>query len=112
MGKIIFNSLRWFIKSYLILPKFQYDFRPSRSCTDNLVTFSNRIHVANLSGLLSLFTACVFIDITGAFDNIAPSALVETIRELGIPAKICKFIQNLIIERELFFVKNVHSVIP
>ena len=40
------------------------------------------------------------------FDNVQLSILIKTLRNLGVPAKICKFIQNLVMERELYFVNN------
>jgi len=64
---------------------------------DNLTAFSNRIHAANMTGhCLRLYRHSVR----------QPSILIKTLRDLGIPAKICKFIQNLVMEREFYFVRN------
>jgi len=90
---------------YLILPEFQFGFRLAHSYANNLVTFSNRILLAGC------FTVCIFIDITDAFDNIQPSILIETLRGLGVPAKICKFIQNLVIERNSILLEIVSLTI-
>lgn len=100
MERVVYFRLRWWTESHLIIPEIQMGFRPSRLCIDNLTTLTNHIHAANLAGQ---FTVCVFVDIVGAFDNVIPSILVDTLRNLGIPAKLRRFIQNLTSEREVFF---------
>ncbi|CAL1672326.1 unnamed protein product [Lasius platythorax] len=49
-------------------------------------------------------TACLFLDIQGAFDNVVPAVLVSQLVELGIPAKVSWFVYQLISRRELQFV--------
>jgi len=54
----------------------------------------------------------VFLDIAGAFDNVIPSILVRDLRTLGFPAKICKFVENLLSERYIQFVRNGDLIEP
>jgi len=46
--RMVYRRLQWIIETLFFLPEFQFGFRNSRSCTDNLVTFTNRIHSAFL----------------------------------------------------------------
>jgi len=100
--RLVYRRLQWEIETRFLLPEFQSGFRTSRSCTDNL-TLSNRIHSAFLIGA---FILVVFLDIEGAFDNVSPSILVQDLREIGLPAQICKFIENLLSERHIYYTQN------
>jgi len=51
-------------------------------------------------------TVSIFLDIKGAFDNVIPNILIQDLQKIGIPARIRKFIQNLVSERLLHFVVN------
>jgi len=68
-----------------------------------LVTLTNRIHSAFLTGASTLV---VFLDIEEAFDNVIPSILVQDLREIGLPAQTCKFIENLLSERHIYYTQN------
>jgi len=99
LERMIYRRLQWAVESYFIFPEFQYGFRSSRSCTDNLVILTARIH----SFLCEAFTAAVFLDIASAFDNVIPSILIQDLRDIGFPAQICKFIKNLLTERHIYY---------
>jgi len=83
------------LKHDFLLPDFQSGFRNFRFCTDNLVTFTNRIHSAFLN---NSFTIAVFLDIAGAFDNVIPQILIQELRNAGFPTCFCKLIENLLVE--------------
>jgi len=77
-------------------------FHPSRSCNNSLVTFTNYIlRVVSTEE----FLVAAFLDITGAFDNVHPLAISE-LKNAGAPASIKKFVENLIIVRTVYFIKN------
>jgi len=105
----IYRRLQWTIETRFILPEFQYGFRNSRSCTDNLVVLTNRIHSALLN---NAYTVAVFLDIAGAFDNVIPSILIQELREEGFPPHFCKFLENLLSERLIFAVRNADLTGP
>jgi len=44
LEKMIYQRLVWLIETQFLLPEFQAGFRNSRSCIDNIITFTNRIH--------------------------------------------------------------------
>jgi len=103
LEKMIYRRLSWLIETQFLLPEFQAGFRSSRSCADNLITWTNRIQQGFL-GRAS--TVAAFLDIAGAFDNVIPSILVADLRECGFPARLCKFIENLLSERRIFSTIN------
>jgi len=70
---------------------------------DNIITLTNRIHWGFLK---KRSTIAVFLDIAGAFDNVIPSILFEDLREIGLLAKVCKFIENLLSERQIYSIIN------
>ncbi|XP_018393520.1 PREDICTED: uncharacterized protein LOC108772485 [Cyphomyrmex costatus] len=58
------------------------------------------------SSLVIFIPKAVFLDITGAFDNILPSAVLDELKDAGVPATIRKFIENLIVERSVQFLEQ------
>jgi len=103
LEKMVYRRLQWTVETQFMLPEFQAGFRNFRSCIDNLTILTNHIHLAcmNKSPLIA-----VFLDVAGAFDNVIPSILLEDLRVMGLPARICKFIENLLTERFIRFVRN------
>jgi len=101
--RMIYRRLQWTAESHFIFPEIQAGFRSSRSCIDNLTTLTNNIHLAFTSKAPLI---AVFLDIAGAFDNVIPSILIHDLRTLGFPARICKFVDNLLGERYIQFVRN------
>ncbi|XP_018359767.1 PREDICTED: uncharacterized protein LOC108759015 [Trachymyrmex cornetzi] len=47
-----------------------------------------------------------FLNITGAFDNVHPSAIMNELKNVGTPAVIRKFVENLIIARTVHFLED------
>jgi len=103
LERMVYRRLQWTAESRFFLPEFQSGFRNSRSCIDNLVILTNRIHTAFLR---KASTVAVFLDIAGAFDNVIPNILIQELRNLGLPACFCKFIENLLLERLIHVVQN------
>lgn len=46
----------------------------------------------------------MFIDIKAAFDNVLPHLLISDLKELNLPPRIIKFVDNLISLRDVQFV--------
>jgi len=103
LEKMIYRRLAWIVETQFLLPEFQAGFRTSRSCMDNLITLTNRIHWGFMR---RMSTIAVFLDIAGAFDNVILSNLIKDLREIGFPVKTCKFIENLLIERKIYSIHN------
>jgi len=49
-------------------------------------------------------TISAFLDIKDAFNNVIPNILIQDLKDIGVPARVRKFILNLINERQIFFV--------
>jgi len=70
---------------------------------DSFAVLCIDIHRGFIKGKL---TVAAFLDIKGAFDNVVPNILVQDLRDIGIPARLRRFILNLICERQIFFVAD------
>lgn len=103
MEKIICNRLMWLVESNCIFPDSQFGFRCGRSCVDSIVGLTSFVHASFAAGKV---VVRAFIDIRRAFDNVIPAILMRDLVELGVPAQVRKFIHNLIIEREAYFIIN------
>jgi len=99
--KMIYTRLQWFIESRHILSDFQFSFRTDRSCLDSLAALLTDVHEGFVKGES---TAAAFLNIKGAFDNVIPNILIQDLKDIDIPARLRKFILNLISERQIFFV--------
>jgi len=72
MEKIWAKKLQWFCEHNNFFNKEQYGFRKGKSCQDNLAILSTDIWL----GISEMqFVPCLFLDITGAFDNLQPIIL-------------------------------------
>jgi len=74
---MLYRRMQWVVETRFFLPDFQSGFRNSRSCTDNLITLTNRINSAFLNNAP---TFAVFLDIAGAFDSVIPQILIQNLR--------------------------------
>jgi len=102
LEKMVYRRLQWVVETQFMLPEFEAGFRSFRLCTDNLVILTNHIHLAFMNKSL----IAVFLDVVRAFDNVIPSILLQDLRAMGFPARICKFVENLLSERIIRFVRN------
>jgi len=80
LERLILMRLDWWLERYNKLPNSQYGFRKSRSCLDNLSILTSEIHISFLRGGA---TACLFLDLTNAFDNVIPNILFEDLIQMG-----------------------------
>ena len=100
MERLILNRIYFWSENKSILPESQFGFRKNRSCSDNLTVLSAEICLASAA---NKFTACLFLDISAAYDNVIPNILLHDMLQLGIPKRICIFVSNLTIKRKIFF---------
>lgn len=83
--------LDWWIERYEKLPSLQFGFRKYRCSQDNLSILTTEIHTS-----FTRATACLFSDISNAFDDVIPSILISDLEELGLPPCLYRFIYILI----------------
>jgi len=57
--------------------------------------------VSSIEKSLSIkeYTLIAFLDIEGAFNNVIPSAITESVTELGVEPPMVRLIHNLLISR-------------
>lgn len=96
------GRLDWWVEKYL-LPNFKFGFRKGKSCLNNLFLLATEIHTGFV---LRQTTACLFLDITGAFDNVLRHILFTDLIDMGIPQVFAKFIYDLISRRNIQFMIN------
>lgn len=103
LEKLILLRLDWWMEKYEKLPASQFGFRKYRSCQDNLAILTTEILTSFTRGTS---TACLFLDLSNAFDDVIPFILISDLADLGLPPVLCRFIYSLIHARKLQFVVN------
>lgn len=103
MESLILLRLDWWVEKNKFIPDYQYGFRKGRACNNNLAIFVTEIQTGFLK---NQFTACLFIDISNAFDNVFPDILTKELLSLGLLATYAKLIYGLISERTVKFAIN------
>lgn len=97
------NRLEMYAESRLLIPHDQFGFRKGRSTTDSLLKFGGDIQEA-LSN--NNFLISVFLDVSGAFDNVDLGSLVKILHSYNIPGKVCKWIFDFFYSRTVFIKFN------
>lgn len=89
LSKVLLNRIRARIER--TLRRTQAGFRPSRSCTDHIVTL--RIILEQINEWQSNLHAC-FVDFTTAFDSICRDNIWSSLRSRHIPSKLINIIKS------------------
>ena len=84
LESVISTVISYLTETYELLPKGHYGARPGRSTEDAMMVLSERIHKAWKEG--KVFTA-VFLDVTGAFNNVHHKRLLHNLRTQWIPTQ-------------------------
>lgn len=101
MERCLYHRLRWHTESRGVIPDSQLGFRNLKSWGDSLVLLTSQIY----EGFLSKSpTVAVFLDITGAFDNVIPEILLSDLERMGVSSLFRKFEANMITVRHIQFV--------
>lgn len=103
IGKLFENMIKlrleFYSEKHNILPNQQFGFRKGKSAVENYMSLITDIKNSFHS---HSYTACAFLDVQGAFDNVNPSILIQILYEAGIPGKICKWIFNFLYNRTMY----------
>ena len=78
------------------ISKHQFAFQPGKSIDEALTKVVDRAERGLLDGQ---YTMCVFLDISGAFDNINVEACLDGAKKCGIPDHIIKWFKSLLYNR-------------
>lgn len=95
---IITRRLEWYIEKNNLLSNETTGFRRSRSCLDNLSRIISRIQIGLTEGIPTI--GC-FIDIEGAYNNVNVTSLLSVMDSIGVDKTICKYLWELLRERNL-----------
>jgi len=103
LEKLIKIRLDRFVELDLLLPSSQFGFRKGKSCDDCLSILMLEIYRG--------FTnhepvGALFLDIKGAYDNVNPGILFDSINAMKIPVTYKRFIRNLICFRKVNFYQS------
>ena len=79
--KIIYTRTIAFLDKHDILFSSQYGFRKKHSCSDTIMELISEILKNNENGI---HTACVFLDLSKAFDTMDPEILLMKMQNYGI----------------------------
>ncbi len=98
----------------------QHGFLSQRSCTSNMVTFSDSV-VLSINDVQSMSTDVIYFDFSKAFDSVNHDLILMKLKNMyGIDGRFLKFIKNYLCGREQCVVienckssqKNVLSGVP
>lgn len=95
---ILLNRLEWFIEKNRILDQNTTGFRKCRSTLNNLTNLVSRIQTGFSEKQM---TACCFIDLDNAYNNVDVHSLLRVMDGLGVGLKICSYLWNFLQARNL-----------
>ena len=98
LEKIIYKRTIAFLEKYDILFSSQYGFRKKHSCSDALMELVSEILKNKENGI---YTACVFLDLSKAFDTLDPAILLKKMHNYGIRGKANSWFKSYLSNRRL-----------
>ena len=98
LEKIIYKRTITFLEKHDILFSSQYGFRKKHSCSDAIMELVSEILKNNENGT---YTACVFLDLSKAFDTLDPTILLKKMHNYGIRGKANSWFKSYISNRRL-----------
>ena len=98
LEKIVYKRTIAFLDKHNILFNSQYGFRKKHSCSDTIMELVSEILKNNENGI---YTACVFLDLSKAFDMLEPRILLEKMQNYGIRGVPSKWFTSYLSNRKL-----------
>ena len=96
MERIITRRLTRIFEESGLLPKSQYGFRKERSTIENLTILHSNAHKAIVNKKIM---ACVFVDLSKAYDRVNLQAMKHMLRQTGISGRMLVFMENFLSNR-------------
>jgi Reverse transcriptase (RNA-dependent DNA polymerase) len=93
---IMASYITFIMEKHQLLPTNHFGGRPGQTTADALHILMHKIKDAWQSGKV---VAVLFLDIEGAFPNMAPSRLLCNLRKWGIPPKYVDFVRDMLSNR-------------
>lgn len=104
LERVITNRLEWWLETRKMLPRSQFGFRKNLSTQHSIAHLMTDIQAA-FSNNESV--TAIFIDVSGAYDNVQMDLLAQELRILGIPESLITLLLNIYTERFLYL--NINS---
>ena len=98
LEKIVYKRTIVFLDKHNILFNSQYGFQKKHSCSDAIMELVSEILKKNENGI---YTACVFLDLSKAFDTLEPRILLEKMQRYGIRGVASKWFNSYLSNRKL-----------
>ena len=98
LEKVMYTRTIKFLDKHNLLFISQYGFRKKHSCSDAIMELTSEILKNNEN---SLSTACVFLDLSKAFDTLKPEILLSKLRSYGIRGQANQWFSSYLNNRKL-----------
>ena len=98
LEKVIYNRTIQFLDKHNLLFISQYGFRKKHSCSDAIMELTSEILKNNEN---SLYTACVFLDLSKAYDTLKPEILLSKMCNYGIRGQANQWFSSYLNNRKL-----------
>ena len=98
---MILNRIATAIEQHLI--KEQAVFRSGKSCTNQLLYFTQHIEDGYEEGMV---TGTAFVDLTAAYDTVNHILLIQKLYNTTLDSQLCRVIQNLLSNRRFYVELN------
>ena len=98
LEKIVYKRTIAFLDKHDILFSSQYGFRKKHSCSDAIMELVSEILKNNENGI---HTACVFLDLSKAFDTLDPAILLKKMQNYGIRSIANNWFTSYLSKRKL-----------
>ena len=98
LKKVMYNRTLQFLDKHELLFISQYGFRKRHSCNDAIMELTSEI-LKNKEN--SMYTACVFLDLSKAFDTLKPEILLQKMNNYGIRGLVNQWYSSYLNNRKL-----------
>jgi Reverse transcriptase (RNA-dependent DNA polymerase) len=96
MEKIVLDRIHYYVSKLCPLSDSQFGFRINRSCSSQLVSYTDLLTKAIDKGLC---VDVVYLDFSKAFDRVSHDKLIQKMHQRKIPLTITKWVQAFLAER-------------
>ena len=96
LESIVAEHLSYLCETFELLPKHHFGGRPGRSTEDAMLILSESIYQAWKEG--KIYSA-IFMDVSGAFNNVHHARLIHNMRKRKIPAEITQWVLSFLSNR-------------
>ncbi|XP_072400980.1 uncharacterized protein [Diabrotica undecimpunctata] len=107
--RIMKNRLEWWMESNNLYPDGQLGFRRGKGTMDCISHLATDIQ---LTYSKNQYTAALFVDISGAYDNVILDLLLDQLVKLGVPSKCAYVLVNLFTNRQVHIRLNNSLIGP